>query len=73
MTVWARGTYGGSTGGWEAFAAQVLYPKEYNGCIACAADPIDFRALLRTYQSVQEKHQKARLGQHRKIEGVPSG
>ena len=45
LGAWARGTYGGSTGGWEAIAAQVLYPKEYNGCIACAADPIDFRAL----------------------------
>ena len=43
---WARGTYGGSTGGWEALAVQVKYPDEYNGCIACAPDPIDFRALL---------------------------
>ena len=43
---WARGTYGGSTGGWEALAVQVKYPEEYNGCIACAPDPIDFRALL---------------------------
>jgi len=23
---WARFTYGGSTGGWEALAVQVLYP-----------------------------------------------
>lgn len=42
---WARGTYGGSTGAWEAMAVQVKYPTEYNGCIACAPDPIDFRAL----------------------------
>ena len=42
---WARGTYGGSTGAWEALAVQVKYPTEYNGCIACAPDPIDFRAL----------------------------
>ena len=42
---WARGTYGGSTGAWEALAVQVKYPDEYNGCIACAPDPIDFRAL----------------------------
>ena len=25
---------------------QVKYPDEYNGAIACAPDPIDFRALL---------------------------
>ena len=35
--------YGGSTGGWEALAAQVLYPDEYNGCWAACPDPIDFR------------------------------
>jgi hypothetical protein len=41
---WARFMYGGSTGGWEALAAQVFYPKEYNGCWAACPDPIDFRA-----------------------------
>ncbi|KAA3630893.1 MAG: hypothetical protein DWQ02_17215 [Bacteroidetes bacterium] len=41
---WARFTYGGSTGGWEALAAQVKYPTEYNGCYAACPDPIDFRA-----------------------------
>jgi len=41
---WARFTYGGSTGGWEALAVQVKYPKEYNGCYAACPDPIDFRA-----------------------------
>ena len=41
---WARFLYGGSTGGWEALAAQVFYPKEYNGCFAACPDPIDFRA-----------------------------
>ena len=28
---WARFTYGGSTGGWEAMAAQVFYPDDFNG------------------------------------------
>ncbi len=37
--------YGGSTGGWEALAAQVFYPDEYNGCYAACPDPIDFRAF----------------------------
>ena len=41
---WARFMYGGSTGGWEALAAQVFYPDEYNGCYAACPDPIDFRA-----------------------------
>jgi hypothetical protein len=41
---WARFLYGGSTGGWEALAAQIFYPTEYNGCWAACPDPIDFRA-----------------------------
>jgi hypothetical protein len=41
---WARFTYGGSTGGWEALAVQTFYPDEYNGCYAACPDPIDFRA-----------------------------
>ncbi|HMJ56857.1 MAG TPA: hypothetical protein VK540_32540 [Polyangiaceae bacterium] len=43
---WARGVYGGSTGGWEAMAAQVFYPDEYNGAIVNCPDPIDFRSYL---------------------------
>ncbi len=42
---WARFTYGGSTGGWEALAVQVKYPNEYGGCYAACPDPIDFRAF----------------------------
>lgn len=42
---WSRFMYGGSTGGWEALAAQVFYPDEYNGCYAACPDPIDFRAF----------------------------
>ena len=41
---WSRFVYGGSTGGWEALAVQVMYPNEYNGCFAACPDPIDFRA-----------------------------
>lgn len=41
---WARFLYGGSTGGWEALAVQVMYPDEYNACFAACPDPIDFRA-----------------------------
>ncbi|HFA49046.1 MAG TPA: hypothetical protein ENJ95_08520 [Bacteroidetes bacterium] len=45
---WSRFLYGGSTGGWEALAAQVFYPDEYNGCFAACPDPIDFRAYTST-------------------------
>ncbi|HET9362162.1 MAG TPA: alpha/beta hydrolase-fold protein [Vicinamibacterales bacterium] len=41
---WARFLYGGSTGGWEAMAAQVFYPDQYNGAFVACPDPIDFRA-----------------------------
>ena len=41
---WARFTYGGSTGGWEALATQVLYPDMYNGAFVACPDPVDFRA-----------------------------
>jgi hypothetical protein len=41
---WARATYGGSTGGWEALATQVFYPDQYNGSYAACPDPVDFHA-----------------------------
>ena len=45
---WARATIGGSTGGWEAFGVQVMYPDAYNGAWALCPDPVDFRS----YRSV---------------------
>ena len=41
---WARTTFGGSTGGWEALATQVFYPDAYNGAWAACPDPVDFHA-----------------------------
>lgn len=41
---WARFTYGGSTGGWEALAVQTFYPDHYNGAFVACPDPVDFRA-----------------------------
>ncbi|MDP2956411.1 MAG: hypothetical protein Q8N53_08310 [Longimicrobiales bacterium] len=41
---WARFTYGGSTGGWEALAVQMFYPDDFNGAYVACPDPIDFRA-----------------------------
>jgi hypothetical protein len=45
---WARATFGGSTGGWEALATQVFYPDMYNGTYAACPDPVDFHA----YQNI---------------------
>ena len=55
---WARTLTGGSTGGWEAIAAQIFYPDEYNGCWSCAPDPIDFRAyqLVNIYEHKNAYH-----------------
>jgi len=43
---WARFTYGGSTGGWEALAVQVFYPTHYNGAFAACPDPVDFHEFM---------------------------
>jgi hypothetical protein len=45
---WARATFGGSTGGWEAIATQVFYPHFYNGAFIACPDPVDFHA----YQNI---------------------
>jgi len=39
----ARVLTGGSTGGWEALALQILHPKFFNGTWALYPDPVDFR------------------------------
>ena len=41
---WARFTFGGSTGGWEALAVQMFYPNDFNGAWVACPDPIDFKA-----------------------------
>ena len=45
---WARATFGGSTGGWEAAATQIFYPDLYNGAYAACPDPVDFHAYQGT-------------------------
>jgi hypothetical protein len=39
---WARVLAGGSTGGWEALAIQVLNPDEFGGTWGWCPDPVDF-------------------------------
>ena len=67
---WSRFLYGGSTGGWEALAVQVKYPKEYNGCFAACPDPIDFRAYCLT-NIYEDKNAYYYQSTHKNLE-VPS-
>ncbi|HLY55418.1 MAG TPA: hypothetical protein VKS60_07675, partial [Stellaceae bacterium] len=64
---WARFTYGGSTGGWEALATQVFYPDDYNGTFAACPDPIDFRqyTVVNLYDDANEYILQ---GAHRTVE-----
>jgi hypothetical protein len=64
---WARFTYGGSTGGWEAMATQVFYPDMYNGAFVACPDPIDFRAYT-TIDLYQDKNAFAEPGLTDQIE-----
>ena len=59
---WARTLYGGSTGGWESLAVQILYPDEYNGTWTFCPDPIDFRAysLVDIYADKNAYHRDGR-------------
>ncbi len=49
---WGRVLTGGSTGGWESLALQVLHPDFFNGTWTFFPDPIDFRRyqLVDIYQ-----------------------
>jgi hypothetical protein len=68
---WARFTYGGSTGGWEALAVQVFYPDHYNGAFAACPDPIDFHAYtnINLYDSDSEFGKNAFFieGTHKRV------
>jgi hypothetical protein len=67
---WARFTYGGSTGGWEALATQVFYPDMYNGAFVACPDPIDFHAY-ETINLYDDRNAYARQGQFYSVE-LPS-
>jgi hypothetical protein len=62
---WARFTYGGSTGGWEAAAVQIFYPDEYNGAFISCPDSIDFRAfeLINIYKDKNAYYQEGPFAQ----------
>ena len=63
---WARFTYGGSTGGWEALAVQTFYPDSYNGAFVACPDPVDFRAFT-VIDLYNDKNAYYREGAHRKM------
>jgi hypothetical protein len=63
---WARFTYGGSTGGWEALAVQVFYPDYYNGAFAACPDPIDFRGMT-NFNLYEAKNAYWIEGPHQKV------
>ena len=63
---WARFTYGGSTGGWEALAAQIFYPTEFNAAFGACPDPIDFRAHT-TINIYEDKNAYFTQGPHQQI------
>ena len=63
---WARFTYGGSTGGWEALAVQILYPEEFNGAFGACPDPIDFRAYTQV-NLYEDKNAYWMEGPHMKV------
>ncbi|HBY63119.1 MAG TPA: hypothetical protein DEH78_25135 [Solibacterales bacterium] len=63
---WARFTYGGSTGGWEACAVQIFYPAEFNGAFCACPDPIDFRAYTQI-DLYQDKNAYFVEGPHHKV------
>jgi hypothetical protein len=64
---WARFTYGGSTGGWEALAVQVFYPDSYNGAFVACPDPVDFRAFM-NIDLYADKNAYFRSGPHKAVE-----
>jgi hypothetical protein len=63
---WARFTYGGSTGGWEALAVQTFYPDDYNGAFVACPDPVDFRAYT-TANLYQDKNAFYIEGPHKRV------
>jgi hypothetical protein len=63
---WARFTYGGSTGGWEALAAQIFYPTEFNAAFGACPDPIDFRAHT-TINIYEDKNAYFIQGPHQQL------
>ncbi len=63
---WARFTYGGSTGGWEALAVQTFYPDHYNGAFVACPDPVDFHAFT-TVDLYNDKNAFYIAGPHEQV------
>jgi hypothetical protein len=63
---WARFTYGGSTGGWEALAVQVFYPEHYNGAFCRLPGP-DRLSRLHEYRHLQRQERLLLEGAHKRV------
>jgi enterochelin esterase-like enzyme len=74
---WARVLTGGSTGGWESLALQVLHPEFFGGSWTYFPDPIDFHRyqLVDIYQdeSAFEAPGFEYVGQERPMMRSPEG
>src|ERR1700733_2740876 len=64
---WARFVYGGSTGGCESLAVQMLYPDHYNGAFVACPDPVDFRAFT-NINLYSDKNMFFVAGPHMRVE-----
>ena len=62
---WARATFGGSTGGWEAAATQIFYPDMFNGAYVACPDPVDFHAYqnVNLYDDTNAFHRSSDFGE----------
>lgn len=62
---WARATMGGSTGGWESLATQILYPDRYNGTWSACPDPVDFHGYqnINLYDDANAFYRRGDFGQ----------
>ena len=54
---WARFCYGGSTGGWESLAVQLMYPDEFNVGLSSGASPalLLTQALMRLFMAWHQR------------------
>lgn len=65
---YARVLTGGSTGGWEALALQVLHPAFFNGTWVMYPDPVDFRRYQMSNIYADDNAFEVRVGDWSKLE-----
>ena len=63
---WARFTYGGSTGGWEALAVQIVLPRPLQRRVCRMPGPVDFHAFT-TVDLYNDKNAFYIAGPHEQV------